>query len=304
MGFIFKMRKIYTILILFLLHNSSFSLNPDKEYRLKPEWYNIVYDEVSFNTIDGYKLKGWFYPAQDSAEILLTGDTTSCKKKYKLIDDIKRPTIIICDGDAQNMSWLIWYAKQLITKGFNVFTFDWRGFGESDNWPTERDYLSYSEFLLDYDAAVEYVKTRDEIDTSQIGVFGFSTGAYLSFAIAVKRKDISAFAGRALLTSFDDFLPIIKKLVPDRNLIPPPNYPSELEPINAAEKINIPVLLMVGEKDNRTPVWMSEKIKSKIKSYCDLWIVPNAEHGGENSPEWIASEEFFLKLSLFFKKYI
>ncbi len=298
------MRKIYLILFVPLLLNSAFAINPEKEYYLKPEWYNIMYDEISFITIDGYKLKGWFYPAQDSSEILLTGDTTLCKKKYKLIDDVKRPTIIICDGDAQNMSWLIWYAKQLITKGFNVFTFDWRGFGESDNWPTERDYLSYPEFLLDYDAAVEYVKSRKEVDNSKIGVFGFSTGAYLSFAISVKRNDISAFAGRALLTSFNDVLPILKKLAPSRNLVPPPNYPVELEPINAAEKINIPVFLIVGEKDNRTPVWMSEKIKSKIKSHCDLWIIPNAEHGGANSPEWIANEEFFKRLALFFKKYL
>jgi alpha-beta hydrolase superfamily lysophospholipase len=298
------MRKIYTILILSFWLNPTFAINPDKEYRLKPEWYNIVYDEISFNTIDGYKLKGWFYPAQDSSEILSTADTSLSKIDYKIIYDANKPTIIICDGDAQNMFALIWYAKQLIVKGFNVFTFDWRGFGQSDNWHTERDYLSYSEFLLDYDAAVEYVKSRKEVDNSKIGVFGFSTGAYFSFAISVKRNDISALAGRALITSFNDVLPILKKLAPHRNFVPPPNYPLELEPINAAEKINIPVFLIVGEKDNRTPVWMSEKIKSIIKNHCDLWIVPNAEHSGVNSPEWIASEEFFKRLTIFFKKYL
>jgi len=298
------MEKFYLIIIVILIQGSIFGINPEKKYILKPEWYDIIYEEISFATTDGYKLKGWFYPAQDSSKLLLTCDTTLCYKKYKKVDDVQKPTIIICDGDAQNMSWLLWYAKQLVVKGFNVFTFDWRGFGESDNWPTERNYLSYSEFLLDYDAAVDYIKSRNEVDTSKIGVFGFSTGAYLSFAIAAKRNDISAFAGRALMTSFNDILPILKKLTPDRNLIAPPNYPSELEPINAAENINIPVFLIVGEKDNRTPTWMSEKIKSKIKSYCELWVVPNAQHGGANSPEWAATEEFFNRLSLFFKQYL
>ncbi|MCK9212263.1 MAG: alpha/beta fold hydrolase [Ignavibacteriaceae bacterium] len=298
------MKKFNLIISVILIHSSLFAINPEKKYILKPEWYNIIYEEISFATSDGYKLKGWFYPAQDSSKLLLTCDTTLCYKNYKEVDDVQKPTIIICDGDAKNMSWLLWYAKQLVVKGFNVFTFDWRGFGESDNWSTERNYLSYSEFLLDYDAAVDYVKSRNEVDTSKIGVFGFSTGAYLSFAIAAKRNDISAFAGRALMTSFNDILPILKKLTPDRNLIAPPNYPSELEPINAAEKTNIPVFLIVGEKDNRTPIWMSEKIKSKIKSYCELWVVPNAEHGGVNSPEWAATEEFFNRLSLFFKQYL
>ena len=298
------MRNKYLILFVLILLYSAFAINPEKEYRLKPEWYNIIYDDVFFHTIDGYELKGWFYPAQDSSNILSSGDTSLSKKDYKTFFDRKKPTIIICDGDAQNMSSLLWYAKQLIVKGFNVFTFDWRGFGQSDNWPTKRDYLSYSEFLLDYDAAVNYIKTRKEVDTTKIGVFGFSTGAYLSFAIVVKRNDISAFAGRALMTNFNDVIPLLKKIAPNRNFIPPPNYPSELEPINAAKHINIPVFLIVGKKDNRTPVWMSKRIKSEIKSHCDLWIVPNAAHGGANSPEWIEGKEFFNKLSKFFHKYL
>jgi len=298
------MKKIYFIISIIVFYNSVYALKPEKEYRLKPEWLNVNYEEITFITKDGYKLRGWFYPAQDYSKIKMPADTTLIKKEYQIIDNAKKPTIIICDGDAGNMSGSVWYAIQLIVRGFNVFTFDWRGFGQSEYWPIEQDYLSYSEFLLDYDAAVEYVQKRKEVNPSKMGVFGFSTGAYLSFAISVKRNDISAFAGRALMTSFKDVLPILKKIKPDKDLISPPNYPSDLEPINAAENIKIPVFLIVGVKDDRTPIWMSEKIQSKIKSPCELWIVPNAGHGGVNAPEFVSSDEFINRISSFFKQYL
>lgn len=98
------MKKYNLIISVILIQSSLFAINPVKKYILKPEWYNIVYEEISFITTDGYKLKGWFYPAQDSSKLTLTCDTTLCYKNYKEVDDVPKPTIIICDGDAQNMS--------------------------------------------------------------------------------------------------------------------------------------------------------------------------------------------------------
>ena len=116
------------------------------------------------------------------------------------------------------MSYTIICAYHLSTRGFNVLTFNWRGFGESADWPIDQEELCYTQFLLDYDAAIDHVRTRTEVDTSNIGVFGYSTSAYLSFAIAAKRSDICAFAGRGLITSFADVIPILNKLFPKRPL--------------------------------------------------------------------------------------
>ena len=138
----------------------------------------------------------------------------------------------------------------------------------------------------------------------RIGVFGTSTGAYLSFAITAKRDDISAYVGRALMTSFDDVVQLLKKIDPQRKFIAPDNYPKELLPVYAAKKVKTPVFLIVGEKDKRTPVWMSKKILSKLKGPKELWIVPNAEHGGANSPEAIAYPEFYIKVVDFYDKYL
>ena len=201
---------------------------------------------------------------------------------------MRRPTIIICNGDAGNMSWQqLHFAANYITNGYNVVTFDWRGFGESTEWQMNKDYLVYTEFLIDYDAVINEVLKQKEVDTNRIALMGWSTGAYLSMAAASKRKEVSCFIGQALMTSFDDVLPLVKALPKnkDRKLIIPADYPKALFPISLATKFNKSTFLIVGENDERTPVWMSKKIFDLLPYNKELWIVNGAEHGGPNGPQ-------------------
>jgi uncharacterized protein len=297
--------------LLLLASPPSYSLKPERQYKAIPSDYGIIYKDVAFQTADSLNLKGWFIPAQDTSGITnsiigrmvpVPQELKPKARPYRTLGDSKRPTIIICDTDAGNMTLLIFYGYHLFTRDYNVLLFDWRGFGESSNWPIEQDRLCYAEFIIDYDAAIDFAKQQPEVDTERIGVMGFSTGAYLSFAITAKRNDIAAYVGRGLLTSFEDLLPIVKKAFPGRNSSAPEHYPSELLPVNAAKKVSVPVFLIVGEKDERTPVWMSKKIMDELTGLKELWIVPNAEHGGMNGPEFITYPEFFDKVVAFYDK--
>ena len=289
------------------------ALKPLTTYPATPSDYGIVHDVVSFQAADGLTLKGWFYPAQDTVGIAndlvgrvvpVPAELRCAARPYATIDSAPRPTIILCGGDAGNMTFLIFYAYHFFTRGFNVFTFDWRGFGESDAWVSDRDQLCYTEFLLDYDAAIDLVQGRAEVDSARIALMGFSTGAYLSFAMIAKRTDIAAYAGRALLTSFDDLTPLLAELDPDRNFHAPADYPTDLLPIHAAEKVWIPAFLIVGENDERTPPWMSRKVFAKLKGPKELWVVPGAEHGGRSGPEFITYPEFFDRVTAFFDEHL
>jgi alpha-beta hydrolase superfamily lysophospholipase len=155
-------------------------------YRAIPSHYGLIYEEVTFQTSDSLSIRGWFFPAQDTAGIAhryvgrlipMPSHLRPPQKEYELLDVKPRPTVVICNGDAGNMTFLILYAYHLCTNGFNVLTFDWRGFGESEAWPIDSNQLVYSEFLLDYDAAIDFAKERAETDRTRIGLLGFSTGA-------------------------------------------------------------------------------------------------------------------------------
>jgi len=203
------------------------------------------------------------------------------KKSYKIIDEEKRPTIIICNGDAGNMSYQqLVYAQYFTSNGYNVATFDWRGFGESDEYQLETDHIVYTEFLSDYDAVIKEVLKQKEVDVSRIALFGWSTGAYLSMAASIKHEDIKCFIAIGLITSFDEAITVLKQVPKkkDRNLIVPNNYPKELQPINLASQYDKSTFLIVGEKDDRSPVWMSEKIFNNLLNKKELWIVEGAGH--------------------------
>ena len=289
-----------------------YSMKPLRDYPCIPSDFGIIYREVSLQTEDGLTLKGWFYPAQDTVGIannlvgrmMVVPDSLKPGARQYNYSEGKCPTIIICDGDAGNMAFSIFYAYHYFTKGYNVFTFDWRGFGESDTWDIAEDNLCCTEFLIDYASAIDFVKNEPEVAPEKIGLMGFSTGAYLSFAMIAVRDDISAYIGRALITSFDDLVANLQKVSPDRKFVAPEEYPESLIPIQAVDKVRTPVFLIVGEKDNRTPVWMSKEIYKKLKGPKKLWIVPGAEHGGKRGPEMITYPEFFVKTLSFYDRYL
>ena len=268
----------------------SFAIKPNRVYQIYPENLGLIYRDLNVTTSDGLKIKTWFYPAQPalSEKEINEAWNNPIKKPYVAPYSKNRPTIIIANGDAGNMSYQqVHFALNFTSKGYNVVTFDWRGFGESSEWEINNDYLVYSEFLLDYDAVIkEVLKQNEEVDTNRIAVFGWSTGAYLSMAAASKYDNIKAFVGIGLITSFDEVVPVLKETLnkKDVNLIVPDNYPKELLPISLAPKFNKSTFLIVGEKDNRTPVWMSQKIYSLLPSKKELWIVEEAEHGGQYGP--------------------
>ena len=209
------------------------------------------------------------------------------KKPYKTIDNKPRPTIIIANGDAGNMSYQQLHHAQFFTsKGYNVVTFDWRGFGESSEWKMDTDYLVYSELLIDYEAVIKEVLKQNEVDKNRLAVYGWSTGAYLSMAAASKYENIKAFVAIGLMTSFAEVVPVLMKAQnkDESNLIVPDDYPTELQPIYLSPIFKKSTFLIVGENDNRTPVWMSEKIYSLLPAKKEIWIVEGAEHGGIKGP--------------------
>lgn len=302
-----------TILSLTLSYGNSIALRPERDYKAVPSDYGIVYEAVGFETSDGLTIHGWYFPAQDTVStanrfvgrvIPMPEGLKQTPGTYLPDYDDPVPTVIICDGDAGNMTSLIFYAYHFCTNGLNVLTFDWRGFGHSEDWAIKADYLVHSEFLLDYMAAVDFVMGRRETDADRVGLFGFSTGAYMSFAVAARRGDISALACRALLTSFDDVLPILAKVSPSRTLQVPDDFPIQLLPARAAHDLEVPTLLVVGENDERTPPWMSRHVYENLPGEKELWIVPGASHGGANAPEYVAYPEFFERVSSFLLEHL
>ncbi len=197
----------------------------------------------------------------------------------------------------------LYLAKSWTSRGFNVVTFDWRGFGKSSPFAMDRNYLCYTEMLKDYRAVVRTTSEQEEVLNGAIAVVGWSTGAYLSMITAYTDDLVNAFVGRSLPTDFDDFIPLVMKYKnKTRNeLLVPEDFPTELMPVHIAPEFGKPLFLIVGENDFRTPVWMSRKIIESVPGTTpkELMIVENAAHGGKEDPILIAFDDFIKRTSDF-----
>ena len=252
----------------------------------------------------GYKIETWFFPAQSPLSEGELRDLNGNRRTYETQDETKRPTIIVCNGDADNMSYFqLYLAKSWTSRGFNVVTFDWRGFGKSSPFAMDRNYLCYTEMLEDYRAVVRTTSEQEEVLNGAIAVVGWSTGAYLSMITAYTDDLVNAFVGRSLPTDFDDFIPLVMKYKnKTRNeLLVPEDFPTELMPVHIAPEFGKPLFLIVGENDFRTPVWMSRKIIESVPGTIpkELMIVENAAHGGKEDPILIAFDDFIKRTSDF-----
>ncbi len=101
----------------------------------------------------------------------------------------RHPAIILVHGSGpQNRESILPFARFLVRHGMAVLGYDKRGVGgSSGDWNT----ASYDELAGDAVAAFEYLKTRSDIDSSQIGLLGVSQAGWIMPLAAVRAKDLA-----------------------------------------------------------------------------------------------------------------
>ncbi|HIZ85202.1 MAG TPA: hypothetical protein IAC04_01785, partial [Candidatus Coprenecus stercoravium] len=130
-----RSRLLASALILFVSLTAARAINPQKKYTYTPKDFGIEYVEDSVVTSDGYRINIWNLPG--------TGENG-------------RPVLIAC-ADAGNMGQWLGIGATLCFLGYDVWMFDWRGFGGSQDFATDRDMLYHSEYLRDFGAVLEHV---------------------------------------------------------------------------------------------------------------------------------------------------
>jgi fermentation-respiration switch protein FrsA (DUF1100 family) len=173
--------KCFVLLITSILLLSSGCANhlfyrPNKVVYTTPEQHQLKYEAVYFKSKDGTRLYGWFIPAAGKAV----------------------GTVIYFYGNFGNLTYAFDQIKWLPDEGFNVFTFDYRGYGRSDGQPFRRGIID------DSIAAINFVRTKPGIEKNSVYVFGQSLGgANAVAAIALDDyKDIQAIALEGTFCSY------------------------------------------------------------------------------------------------------
>lgn len=117
-----------------------------------PKDWGFRFEEVNFKSKDGTPLSGWFVPVQG-------------KSKGKA-----KATIVFSHGNAGSIGHHLGFHLWLVDEGYNVLTYDYRGFGKSGGKVDRRGMLD------DVRAAFDYVAKRPDIDPGRLVSMGHSLG--------------------------------------------------------------------------------------------------------------------------------
>lgn len=305
-----KKRKLFQLLAVSLLLcpvREVRAVLPDRVYVRMPESLGLAYRDMQVTTRDGYRLATWFFPAQERLSEMAVSALGGAKRPCDPWAGHRSPTIVICNGDAGNMSYFqLVLAREWTGMGFNVVTFDWRGFGASSPFDMNPDYMCYAEMLEDYRAVLDATVRQPEVRPGAVAVAGWSTGAYLSMIEAWRDERVGAFVGRSLATDFEDIIPRIMRVrgKSREQLVVPDDFPADEMPIRIAGRFTKPVFLIVGENDYRTPAEMSRAVLDALPAGTprELMVVEGAAHGGREDPMLLRLEEFTARSADFLRR--
>jgi dipeptidyl aminopeptidase/acylaminoacyl peptidase len=257
---------------------------------IPPSDYRVDYEDVSFMSSDGVALKGWLV-----------------KPKHP---EKKSPAIIICHGVGANRSDFTELSAFFSKRGYFVMQFDFRAHGESGGSRTSLGYHEQKDII----AALLFLKARTEIDSKRIGIYGFSMGGSAAILAAAKTGAFSAVVADSAFTSLRDqardaitgfyhlpSFPFLQLSILGYELY----FQTRVDNISPVSVITSiapkPVLIIAGEGDKLIPADNGRKLHAAAQEPRELWIIPDAGHGGTLAA---AGGEYEKRVGAFFDEHM
>ncbi len=185
-------------------------------------------ESVLFENEKGTKLNGWMIKPKD-----------------------KTPTVTLLHfhGNSAFIGALFKGMIPLVKKGYQVFMFDYSGYGHSEGRATRKN------VLMDGNAALTYIQTREDVVGTKLVIYGQSLGGNLSGVIGSRRQnEIDALVIEGAFSSHKDIAADVAGIF--GRILVSEKYTSAKE----IKNFNKPVLILHSPQDPVVPFYLGEKI--------------------------------------------
>jgi dipeptidyl aminopeptidase/acylaminoacyl peptidase len=186
------------------------------------------------------------------------------------------PAVVLPHGgpsarDAYGFDWL---AQFLASRGYAVIQPNYRGSaGYGDKFLGENAFKDWRTAINDIGASADYLVKQGIADPSRLAIVGWSYGGYAALQSAVvtpaKYKAVVAIAPVTDLSRLgrDDESFVTANLVKD--FIGKGENLRDGSPLQHADQIKAPVLLVHGDLDRNVRVWHSQRMEKALRSGGD-----------------------------------
>ena len=200
------------------------------------------------------------YGPDDAPLTLTTSDGVRLKARHWRAET-NEWTLLVSHGNAEDIGHLKPFLDWLHRRGgFNVFAYDYRGYGHSGGRPSERG------TYRDIQAAWDHVTGSAGVPPDRVILFGRSLGGGPSIWLATRESA----AGLALESTFTTAFQV---------LLPDIWWPGDIyRNVSRIDDIRCPVLIVHGRHDRIVPVAQAERLHRRAPEPRRLVVVENANH--------------------------
>ncbi len=233
----------YLVIIVFIYFYQRNLLYHPTENNYQNSESKFNYEEVHIKVENKIELKSWFI-----------------EKDLK-----KMKTLLIFHGNAGDLSNRIYKLNELNKLDINILLISWRGFSGNNGSPTEKN------LYKDAKAAVKWLNEK-KVSNKQIILYGESLGTGVAVEIAQKDK-FNSIILESPFTSIENSAKIYYPYLPVRLLLK-----DRYDSISKIKKVNSPILIMHGKKDDIVPFSMGKKLFEEANSPKHSYFTLNDDH--------------------------
>ena len=262
--------------------------------------------DVRFRTADGLTLCG-------------------CYLRATTTNTWKRQGVILFGLEYGSNRWsCLPYCENLVANGFDVFSFECRNQGDSDRqpgyeplqWVTNHD-------LVDFQAALNYLKSRSDGEQGGIGFFGISKGGSAGLLAAAQDPYVRCFVTDGIFATHTTMVPYMQRWIAIYSdhyliqaLLPTCFYNwmghaalSRISRERGCRFLHLervigelsprPLLMIHGGSDTYIKPEMARMVFERAGPPKEFWLVEGAKH---NQAIQVAGEEYQQRVLEFFLK--
>lgn len=185
-------------------------------------------------------------------------------------DYTPRGTVLFAHACIHNMQFHLPQVIWLVAAGFNVFTYDPRGCGRSPGS------ITLASIVEDIETVFAYLKNRDDVESSQIIVFGQHAGAYAALQLAQTTPSIAGLVLESVWATQSGYL--LNRYGPGIGHLLKALCPVRPDPIDALSQIKMPLALAVASLDRSIPESEQARMMKACPKQREIWLEKGARH--------------------------